>query len=87
MGFNLTLDEGYKSKSTKSAIDPGNSEVTHKEKSLIQDIEFMDNIMDYRESVHGNMSARETVPIDSLKSLGRITLPPVNRVESSSGMT
>lgn len=83
MGFGLSLEDGYQKKSVKNVVDPGNSEITIKEKGLINDIAFMDTIMDYRESVHGNMTPRETVSMDSLKSLGRISMPPVNHISQS----
>lgn len=87
LGFVMNLEEGYNNVIVSKTGDPGDSEVTPKEKDLIKDIKFLDRYMEYRESVHGKKSNVDTVTLDSLKSLGKISMPPVNTLSTSTNLT
>ena len=83
MHFELPIEEGYKNVIVSKSADPGDSEITPKEKDLIKDIKYLDEYIEYRESVHGKKSGSDTVTLDSLRSLGKISMPPVNTVTNS----
>ena len=87
LNFALSLDDGYKNVIVSKSEDPGESEVTPKEQDLIHSIKYLDHYMEYRESVHGKVASSDTVTIDSLKCLGRISMPPVNTLSNSTNLT
>lgn len=93
VGFDLVRDTGLTRSTKQNTPDPGASIATANEKKLMGDMRFLDDILNYRDSVHGSMPNNQlgrayenpqSLDLFLSKSVGKISMQAVNSVHSTS---